>query len=74
MYPYLSKPLSVELVHNADGSHGVIARHVIFGVDKDKPMTKVESRRESWRRSSRKYRATQARERAQSTLFEESGE
>jgi hypothetical protein len=47
---------------------------VIFGVDKDKPMTKVESRRESWRRSSRKYRATQARERAQSTLFEESGE
>lgn len=47
---------------------------LLFGQDEDKPMTKEESRRESWRRSSRKYRATQARERAQSVLFEESDE
>jgi hypothetical protein len=29
-----------------------------FGKDVDKPMDKEERRRESWRRSSRKYRAT----------------
>lgn len=42
-----------------------------FGVDVDKPMTKHERRQESWRRSSRKYRAVKARERAQETLFDE---
>jgi chaperonin GroES len=42
-----------------------------FGLDVDRPMDKTESRRDSWRRSSRKYRATQARERAQATLFGE---
>ena len=42
-----------------------------FGKDVDKPMNKKEARQESWRRSSRKYRATQARERAQETLFDD---
>ena len=42
-----------------------------FGMDEDKPMDRTERLHDSWRRSSRKYRAKKARERAQATLFDE---
>jgi hypothetical protein len=42
---------------------------LVFGRDTAKPMDRIERRRESWRRSSRKYRAIQSARKRQATLF-----